>query len=603
MSTTVALPKRHELPKEYTWDLESVYPSPEAWEEDFARVEAALPEFAAFEGTLGRSADRLLAALALRDEVGVTLHRVVVYAALRKDEDTTNPAALARHDRATMLATRADRARAFIEPEILALPDGLLERFMSEEPGLERYRHYLDDLARQRAHVRSAEVEALLAEAGEVGRAPESAFAMLNNADLKFPSIRDEDGREVELTKGRYLRFIESPDRRVRKDAFTALYASYRAHRHTIAATLAGAIKRDVFFARARRHGSALEAALSEPNIPLAVYHRLIETVQRNLPRLHRYFSLRRRILGLDELRMYDLATPLVPAVDVKIPFPEAAETVAAALAPLGDEYVGVLREGLGNRWIDVYENEGKTSGAYSWGAYGTRPFILLNYQDNLDGMYALAHELGHSLHSHFTWTHQPPVYGHYTMFVAEVASTLNEALLTHHLLQRTDDPRLRMRLVNQQLDAFRTTLFRQTMFAEFELQIHERVERGEALTAESLSELYAALNARYHGPDVVADREIELEWARIPHFYRAFYVFQYATGMCAAIALARQILAEGEPAAARYRRFLKSGSSAYSIDLLRAAGVDMESPEPVLQALDLFEERLDELERLAAEA
>ncbi|MCG0239001.1 MAG: oligoendopeptidase F [Firmicutes bacterium] len=590
------VPKREEIPEQYRWDLERIFPSDEAWEQEYQAVESLIPRLQAYQGTLAQSAARLLECLRLRDEIGQRVETLYAYASMRKDEDNTVARYQALHDRAVGLYSRATAAMAFIRPEILAIPDDRLEQFLAEEPGLAVYRFHLEDIRREREHVRSPEVEALLAQAAEIAHSPAIIFSMLDNADIKFPTVRDEEGNEVELTKGRYLRLMESQDRRVRRDAFMALYGTYRKYINTLAASLAASVKKDVFYARARNYRSSLEAALFRDNIPVSVYHNLIATVRKNLPVLHRYMAVRKRLLGLDELHMYDIYVPLVRGVDRKIPYEEAAETVAAALAPLGEEYVSALREGLRSRWIDVYETAGKTSGAYSGGAYTTAPYILLNYQENVDSMYTLAHELGHSLHSYFTRRSQPYVYGDYTIFVAEVASTLNEALLTEYLLRNTDDPQLRRYIVNHQVETIRTTLFRQTMFAEFELAIHEQVERGEALTAESLCALYKELNEAYHGPEMVVDEEIALEWARIPHFYRAFYVYQYATGISAAMALARQILSEGRPAVERYLEFLRSGSSDYSIHLLRRAGVDMTSPEPVQAAIDHFARLVEDL-------
>jgi len=596
------LRKRHEVPKEYTWDLESVYPTDEAWEQDFRKVTEMIPRLAGFQGKVGESGRTLLEALRTRDEIYMVLERVYVYASMRLDQDQTNTTYQALKDRATSLWSQVSAAGAYLTPEILAIPEERLKAFMAEEPGLGLYRHELDNLRREKDHVRSPEVENLLAQVAEVAGAPHTIFSMLKNADLKFPKIKDEEGKEVELTEGRFVRFLESRDRSVRESAFKALYSTYSKFRNTLAATYAGSVKKDVFFARVRNYPSARAMALSGSNIPESVYDNLVETVHRNLPKLHRYLQLRRKLLGLDEIHMYDLYVPMVPNVDKKVPYPEAVETVLKALAPLGEEYVQVAREGLTTaRWVDIYENEGKRSGAYSGGAYTTHPFILLNYQDNLDSMFTLAHELGHSMHSYFSRKHQPFVYGDYTIFVAEVASTFNEMLLTHYLLQNTDDKNFRMYLINDDLEKFRTTLYRQTMFAEFEHLVHQRVERNEALTQDVLCQLYYELNQKYYGTEgVVVDREIEMEWSRIPHFYSPFYVYQYATGLSAAVALSRQVLTEGQPAVERYLAFLKKGGSDYSINLLRDAGVDMTSPEPIQKALDYFGELLDEMERLA---
>ncbi|MFO7274720.1 MAG: oligoendopeptidase F [Bacillota bacterium] len=596
------LKKRHEVPDEHKWDLDSVYASVEEWEKDYARVEAMVPQLTAYQGRLGESAGTLLGALQARDELFKLLEQVVVWARMKEDEDTTNSTYQALEARARSLYAKVTAAGAFVTPEILAIPTETIRAWLDQEPGLAVYRHELEDILRLKAHVRSQEVEELLAQMAEVGAAPSDIFGKLNHADLKFPKIRDEQGNEVELTLGRYLRFLESPVREVRKQAFEALHSTYKKFRNTIAATYANSVKTDVFYARARRYPSARAAALARTNIPESVYDNLIATVHKNLPSLHRYVQLRRRMLGLDELHMYDLYTPMVPDVDRKIPYEEAVDTILKALAPLGEEYCEVARRGLTvERWVDIYENEGKRSGAYSFGAYTTKPFILMNYQDNLDSMFTLAHELGHSMHSYFSRKHQPYHYSSYTIFVAEVASTFNEALLTDYLLKSTDDPKLKMYLINHQLESFRTTLYRQTLFAEFEHIAHQRVESGEALTADVLDEIYYDLNKKYYGTEgMVVDDLIAVEWARIPHFYSAFYVYQYATGISAATALSQQVLREGQPAVERYLNFLKSGSSDYSTNLLKKAGVDMTSPEPVQQALDVFARLLDQMEELA---
>jgi oligoendopeptidase F len=595
-----ALPHRHEIPTELTWDLESIYPFDADWERDFVAVAQALPGLAAFQGRLGESGDALLRALRARDEAAGMLGRLFVYAQMRHHEDTTVSTYQALFDRVSTLANEFGATTAFMAPEILAIPEDRLREFLANTPGLDLYGHELDEVLRERAHVLSAEMEALLAQAGEMGSAPEHIYEMLENADLKLPAVRDEHGVETRLTQGNYVaRFLESHDGRVRRDAFEAMLGTYRDFRNTLAATLAAQVKRDTFFARAHRYPSALEAALSPLNIPVSVYTTLVETVGRNLAPLHRYLELRKRVLGLDELHMYDLYVPLVQEVEYRVAYEEAQRTVAQALAPLGARYVEAAEAGFRRRWIDVMESEGKRSGAYSSGTYGTQPFILLNYQGNMDSMYTLAHELGHSMHSYLTWGTQPFPYGHYTLFLAEVASTLNEALLTHHLLRTTQDRALRLYVINHHLETIRTTLYRQTLFAEFEHEIHARSEAGEALTPDLLIAAYTAVNRKYYGGPVVVDDLIGYEWERIPHFYYTFYVYQYATGISASLALAQQILDEGQPAVDRYLRFLSSGSSDFSINLLRAAGVDMSSPEPVRRALDTFSTYVTEMEGL----
>ena len=603
MATATALPKRQDLPLADTWNLASIYPDDTQWEVDFARVEGKLPELEALAGTLAHGPDTLLHAIQQIHETQMLLEQLMVYAMMRKDEDMANPVYQALAERSQMLAAKFGSVTAFLSPEVIALSDEQVEQYLASTEALQVYAHFLTDLRRQRAHIRSAEVEAVLAEASEVTRAPGSIFGMLNDADLKFPTIRDENDDEVELTKGRYILFLENKNRRVRKEAYEGLYGAYGKLRNTIAATLSGSVRRDYFEAKVRGYESSLAAALDPNAIPLEVYHNLVDTVNKNLHHLHRYWKLRKDYLGLDELRMYDVYVPLVPGAAVEFPYDEAREMVEEGLAPLGPEYIKTIHGGLyEGRWVDVHENEGKRSGAYSWGAYTTQPFILLNYQKNLNNVYTLAHEIGHSMHSYLTRAAQPYVYGHYTMFVAEVASTLNEALLTDYLLKRTDDRSVRLQIVNQQLDELRSTLFRQTMFAEFELEIHRRVEAGEPLTADRFSEIYRDLLGRYFGAEVTLDDLITLEWGRIPHFYRGFYVYQYATGISAATALAQKILRQGEPAVERYLSFLRGGSSKTSIELLRDAGVDMATPEPVERAADVFAGLLDQFEALTRE-
>jgi oligoendopeptidase F len=594
------LPRRTEVPVEYTWNLESIYPTNDAWEHDFARIIALLPELAAFHGRLAESGQTLLDALRTRDQAAEPLGRLFVYAQMRLHEDTTSSFYQALADRATTLANDFGAATAYLAPEILAIPEERLDEFLAGEPSLALYRHALDEILRERPHVLPTEQETLLAQSGDMADAPQRIFQMLNDADLKLPVVHDEQGQEVPLTQGSYVpRFLENHNRDVRREAFEAMLGTYRGFRNTLAATLSGHVKRDLFYARARRYESALESALSPHNIPVSVYTSLVETVGKNLPALKRYLELRKRVLNVDELHMYDLYVPLIAEVEYRIPYEQARETVARALAPLGEAYVRGVEEGFASRWIDVLETAGKHSGAYSSGAYGTHPFILLNYQESLDNMFTLAHEMGHSLHSYFTWRTQPYVYGHYTIFLAEVASTLNEALLTRYLLETTQDRALRLYVINHYLETFRTTLYRQTLFAEFEHDIHARMEAGEALTPDLLYTLFQGLNEKYYGGPVVVDDLIGWEWGRIPHFFYTFYVYQYATGISASTALAQRILTEGQPAVQRYLRFLASGDSDYSINLLREAGVDMSTPVPVQQALDTFASYVGEIERL----
>jgi oligoendopeptidase F len=600
MQTMQTRPKRNEVNTEDTWELETIYPTDDAWEADFQRVSAMQPGLAEHQDHMGDSAQSLLVALKRRDEAGEVLGRLFVYAYMRLHQDSTDNTYQAMADRVTTLANDVNTATAYQTPEILAIPQERLDAFLWEEPGLQVYRHMLDEITRERPHILSAEMEALLAQAAEVGNAPERVYEMFSTADLKLPSVRDAEGNEVQLTQGNFVsHFLEGRDRDVRRNAFEAMFGAYQSYRNTMAALLGAQVKRNIFFARPRKYESSLQAALDPSNIPVSVYDNLIATVNNNLPVLHRYLRLRKKLLGLDDLHMYDLYVPMVPEVEYKVSYAEAQEQVAQALAPLGEAYVAVAQRGLSSRWVDVYENEGKRSGAYSWGSYGTNPFMLLNYQNTMDSMFTLAHEMGHSMHSYFTWQTQPYPYSSYTLFVAEVASTLNEALLTHSLLQTTTDKALRMYIINHALETFRTTLYRQTLFAEFERDMHAQAEAGEALTPETLGGIFKRLNDTYYGTVVNVDELIANEWARIPHFYSSFYVYQYATGISASSALAHQILTEGQPAVDRYLRFIRSGSSDYSINLLRDAGVDLSSPAPVQEALDTFGRYLDDLEAL----
>jgi oligoendopeptidase F len=590
---------RDEIPTEFKWDLESIFTRNDNWEQNFQALQNRIPDLEALKGTLAQSGDALLKVLQTRDEIFEALERLYVYASMRKDEDTTNGLYQGMADRATQLYVRATTAASYIEPELLALPQETLDQYQQDTPGLAIYKHQFDDLNLKRPHIRSAEVEAVLAATGEISDAPDSIFSMIDNADLKLPNIKNETGEEVELTQGNYLTYIRSQDRRVRKDAFEALHGTFLKQRNTIAATLSAQVKVDVFYTRQRNYSSSRERALSRYNIPVSVYDNLIATVSEHIPLLNRYMKLRKKMLALDELHMYDLYVPIVEETTDEITYKEACDTVVAALAPLGEDYINNLKQGFAQRWIDVYETPGKRGGAYSGGAYGTYPFVLLNFQNKRDSMYTLAHELGHSLHSFYTRSHQPYQYGDYTIFVAEVASTLNEGLLTEYLLRNTKDPAIRLAILNHSLEDIRGTLFRQTMFAEFEQEIHNRAEQGEPLTADALTAMYMTLNKKYYGGEAVIDDLIGIEWARIPHFYYNFYVYQYATGISAAASLVQQIMSEGQPAVERYLKFLSSGSSDYSINLLQKAGVDMTTPEPVRQAFQLFEAHLSQMEEL----
>jgi oligoendopeptidase F len=599
VTTLQTFKKRSDIPMEYTWELESIYAHDEDWERDFQTIQQKLPELTALKDTLAQSGEALLRVLQKRDEIYEVLERLYVYASMRKDEDTTNSTYQGMADRAMQLFVQTSTSSAFIEPEILALPQEQLDQDLQEVTGLALYRQQLFDLNRQRPHVRSAEVEAILAAAGEITDAPDTIFSMIDNADLKLPNITNEQGDEVELTQGSYLTYIRSKDRRVRKEAFEKLHSTFLKQRNTLAATLSSQVKGALFHTRQRNYATNRERALARYNIPVSVYDNLVETVSAHIPLLNRYMKLRKHMLNLDELHMYDLYTPIVEDANDEISYDEARDTIIRALSPLGEKYTGILQQAFTQRWIDVYETPGKRGGAYSGGAYATKPFVLLNFQGKRDSMYTLAHELGHSLHSFLTRSNQPYQYGDYTIFVAEVASTFNEGLLTEHLLKTTTDRATRLALLNHSLEDIRATLFRQTMFAEFEYQIHSNAERGIPLTADGLTETYTTLNRKYYGAGAVIDDLIGIEWARIPHFYYNFYVYQYATGISAACALVQQVLEEGQPAVDRYLKFLSSGSSDYSINLLKKAGVDMATPAPIHQAFQLFEAHLSEMEKM----
>lgn len=595
--TVQAIPERKDIPRELKWKIEDIYATDELCEADMSEVRSKLPIAVSYAGKLGTGAQKLLECLELRDEIDYLAAKTYIYSRMRKDEDNADPAYQSMHDRAASLAVEAASAMAFLKPEILAIPQEALESFMAQEPKLETYRVFLDNITRMRKHTLGASEERIMAMAGEVGHAVPAIFTMLNNADLKFPSIVDEDGKTVEVTKGRYIRLMQSRDRRVRKDAFDAFYSSYGALVNTIAATYSASVKADTFNARVRGYESARHASLDQNNIPIEVYDNLISAVRSRVDLMHRYVRLRKKALDLSEVHMYDVYAPIVPDVEWPVAYEEAKEMVREGLASLGEDYIQALSAGMESGWIDVMENRGKTSGAYSWGTYGVHPYVLLNWQDNLSNVFTLAHEMGHSMHSYYTWAAQPYVYSDYSIFVAEVASTVNEVLLTRRLLGRTEDTARRMYLLNHFMEEFRGTVFRQTMFAEFEKIAHQMHESGQALTPDAMNQVYLELNRDYFGPDMVLDNAIAYEWARIPHFYTAYYVYQYSTGFSAAVALANGILEEGAPARDRYLDFLSGGNSRYPIDLLRRAGVDMTSPEPVLAALRVFEKTLDEME------
>lgn len=593
------LPARSEIAEADKWALEDLFLTDADWEAAVKQLEEQLAQLKGYAGKVSASADALYAYLTLADETENLFEKVLVYSNEKMHEDMGNSTYQGYAAQAQAAATRLSAAEAFFEPELLAMEESRLQGFLKEDPKLEKYRLLIDRIWRRKEHTLSAAGEEILAKTYEMATAPDDIFSMFNDADAKFGTIRDENGKEVELTHGRFGGFMESSDRRVRKEAFEALYQTYDQFKNTLAATYSANVKKAKFYADVRKYPSALAAALAPGNIPTEVYDNLIETVHRFLPAMYRYVALRKRALGVEELHMYDVYVPLVADQTKKIPFAEAKEIVKRGLAPMGEEYVSHLEEGFDHRWIDVYENRGKRSGAYSWGAYGTHPYVLLNYQGKLDDVFTLAHEMGHALHSWYSNANQPYVYSGYLIFVAEVASTCNESLLMQYLLKESKDKKEKAYLLNHFIDQFKGTLFRQTMFAEFEKITHEMYAKGESLTAERLCAVYMDLNRKYFGEEMVSDLQIALEWARIPHFYTEFYVYQYATGFSCAIALSKRILEMGEAGVADYMKFLKGGCSKDPIELLKMAGVDISTPKPVEDALQLFEELVSELEEL----
>lgn len=590
--------KREEIPQQYQWQMEDMYATNEAWEADFEKLQKGIEEIKKYEGTLGESAEKLLKMQEACDFLSQLAEKVYVYANQRLHENTADAYYQGLSGKAQMLLVQLSEATSYVEPEILSIPKEQLEKFLQSKE-LSKYETYFRRLLRRKEHILSKEMEELLAGVEEVAEGPKDTFMMFNNADIKFPVITGEDGEPVEITHGKYVKLLESQDREVRKAAFTGLYESYGKFKNTLAATYRANVKQAGFFAKARKYKSSLEASLSGSAIPVEVYDSLIESVHAHLPALHKYVEIRKEKLGVEQLHMYDLYVPMVGEADKKIPYEEAKEIVLNGLAPLGEDYQALLKKGFTERWIDVYENEGKRSGAYSWGAYGTHPYVLMNYQDTLNNVFTLAHEMGHALHSYYSDETQDYIYAGYKIFVAEVASTCNEALLIRYLLEHSEDDKEKAYLLNYFLEQFRGTLFRQTMFAEFEKIAHGKSEAGEPLTAETLCDIYYELNKKYFGEGIVIDKEIALEWSRIPHFYTPFYVYQYSTGFSAAIAISSKIL-NGEPGIVeKYKKFLSGGSSLDCIDLLKICDVDMTTKEPVEEALKVFENTLEEFKKI----
>ena len=591
--------QRNEIEDQYKWKIEDLFPSDEAWEKEYEKTKGLVSGLGQYKGKLSDSASELLDFLKLKDKVLFNFERVAVYAHRKHHEDMRVGLYQGLVNQISSLAVGISSALSYAEPEILEIPEEKLNGFINSNDELKMYEVALQEIIRQKPHTLSAEMEELLADAGEMANAPSDIFSMFNNADIKFPDVKDEEGNTVALTHGRFGLLMESQDREVRKEAFQNLYSVFNNFRNTLAATFSSNLKQEVFHSKVRKYPSTLAMRLDDANIPESVYMNLIDSVHEHLPLMHKYVSLRKKLLGVDELHMYDLYTPTTGEAELTYTFEEAKEETMKSLAALGPDYAAILKESFSDRWIDVYENIGKRSGAYSSGSYDSNPYILLNWHDSLNHLYTLVHELGHSAHSYFTRSSQPYVYGDYSIFLAEIASTTNENILTDYLLKHHEDPKVRAYVLNHYLDGFKGTVFRQTQFAEYEHFIHEEAAKGTPLTAEFLSESYAELNAKYYGDSVERDPEIAYEWARIPHFYYNYYVYQYATGYCAATALADKIVAEEDGALDKYLTYLKAGNSDFPIEVMKKAGVDMTQKDYLERALKVFEERLNEFEQI----
>ena len=583
------LQKRKDADKRYFWRVEDIFENDALMQAEYDRLMEQVPELSKYKGRLAESAGVLLEALRFFEGYERRLHMAWLYASLKESEDLTNSFYKGLGGKMSVLYTKAEEARAYFNPEVLEISEDTLNRFYTHEPELEHYKHYFDKLFREKPHTLSVPEETILAAASKLCGAPSEIFSMLENADMKFGVVKNKDGAELELTLGRFISYLESPDRTLRENAFNALYDVFIAHKHVIAAAYSASVDKDIFISKSRKYSSCIEQSLFYDNVPLDVYKNLISAVHENLPHMYKYVELRKKRLNLSELHMYDIYTPIVADIDTDISYEEACETVVKALAPLGGDYAAVVKESFEKGWIDVYENEGKRSGAFAAGVYDSHPYILMNYSGKVSDMFTLAHEIGHAVHSYFSAKHQSFTYSDYPIFLAEVASTVNEALLMDYLLKNTKETKMKEYLLNYYLEQFRGTLFRQTMFAEFEMITHETAEQGETLTVDYLQETYYGLIKQYFGAGITADEKIAYEWSRIPHFYSAFYVYKYATGYSAAIAFAKKILEEGQPAVEAYKNFLMSGGADYPLEILKKAGVDMSSPEPVKDALGVF--------------
>ena len=590
--------KRSEADSKYTWKLEDMVAEDSQWEQMFKEAAGEISEYASYKGRLAGSADTLYACLLFDDKLSQKIERLYVYARMRSDEDTTVQRYQDMFSRAQTLSYRAAENSSFLVPEILSMDRELLEQYMAADNGIGHFKRALEIILARRDHTLSGEMEELLAQSYDATQGASQIFTMFNNADVKFPVITGESGEGIQITHGNYISLMENQDRRIRKDAFEGLYSVYEQFSNTLAAAFSSNVKQAVFYAKAKKYASSREYYLADNEVPELVYDNLVKAVRENIMKLHEYTRVRKDVLGVDELHMYDLYVPMVAAADRRYTYEEAKSIVLEGLAPLGEEYLSLLKQGFDSRWIDVYENEGKRSGAYSWGTYGSHPYVLLNFHGTLNDVFTLAHEMGHSIHTWYSDMNQPFTYAGYKIFVAEVASTCNEALLIRHLLKKAGSREEKAYLLNHFLESFRGTLFRQTMFAEFEDMAHKKAARGESLTAESLCSIYRQLNADYFGPAMTVDRQIDYEWERIPHFYTPFYVYQYATGFSAAVAISSRIMS-GEPGALEgYKKFLSGGCSMKPIDLLKLCGVDMSTTRPVDEALGFFGELIEEFKK-----
>lgn len=588
---------RTSIEDKFKWNIDTMYQSNESIKDDIDKVNSIIEELKSYKGKISSSKENLYKVLSNSEKASRILQNLYVYTHMKQHEDTRNNENQARATKAEMLSTELSMATSYIVPEIIAMDENKLKEYLEDEK-LSFYKKYVDEILRDKPHTLTEKEEEILAAVSDLSTVPENVYEMFSFADLKFPEIKGEDGKDIRITHGNYSTLLKSKDSRVRKDAFEAVYSTYEDYKNTFASTLYGGIKSEIFYSKMRNYKSAIESSLFQDDISVDVYYNLISAVDENLDILNRYVDIRKKYLNIDEMHMYDLYVPITSNFDMKITYEEAQDIILNALKPLGEEYLSIVKRAFNERWIDVYENEGKQGGAYSWGSYDSSPYILMSYKDDLNSLFTLIHELGHSMHSYYSKHSQEYLYSSYKIFVAEVASTLNELLLVNYLLENSSSKEERIYLLNYYLEQFRTTVYRQTMFAEFEKITHERVEAGEPLTAKEFTDIYYDLNKKYYGKSCIVDEEIGLEWARIPHFYSNFYVYKYATGFSAASALSEKILNEGKSAVEKYIEFLESGGSDYPLNQLRAAGVDMEKKESIEKALDVFKELVEELER-----